>query len=78
MLGGGQGSTVQCIVVGIISDQTTEGIEEFQLHLHLNESSLQETGLVVLAPDTITISIIDDDRKIDCQNVMLYCTVGNY
>lgn len=66
-LGGGQGST-QCVVVGIVSDQTTEGIEDFQLQLYLNESNLQETGLVALTPDTATISIIDDDRKIDCLN----------
>ena len=64
MLGGGQGGTLQCVLIGIISDQITEGIEKFQLHLYLNESSLQETGLVALTPDTATISIIDDDRKI--------------
>lgn len=64
-LGGGSS---QCLVVGIISDQTTEGIEQFQLQLHLNNINLQETGLVALTPDTTTISIIDDDRKIaDCQ-----------
>lgn len=64
ILEGGQSST-QCIVVGIVSDQTTEGIEQFQLQLHLNESNLQEMGLVSLVPDTATISIIDDDRKTD-------------
>ena len=69
-LGGGQGST-QCVVVDIISDQTTEGIEDFQLQLYLNESSLREMGLVALTPDTAIISIIDDDRKIDCLNVIL-------
>lgn len=69
-LGGGQGST-QCVEVGIISDQTTEGIEEFQLQLYLNDTNLQEMGLVSLTPGTATISIIDDDRKIDCLNVIL-------
>lgn len=63
-LGEDQGTT-QCVVVGIISDQTTEGTEQFQLKLHLNESNLQEMGLVTLTPDTATISIIDDDRKND-------------
>ena len=61
----GDKQSTQCIMVGISSDQITEDTEEFQLRLYLNESNLLERGRVVLSPDTATISIIDDDRKID-------------
>ena len=63
-----RGGSSQCLTVGIVSDLITEGIEQFQLQLYLNDTNLQEMGLVALTPDTTTVSIIDDDRKIaDCQ-----------
>lgn len=61
-LGGGR-SSAQCILVGILDDKITEDMEEFQLHLYLNDSHLQAEGQLVLFPDSVTISIIDDDSK---------------
>ena len=65
-----RGGSGQCLTVDIVSDLTTEGIEQFQLQLYLNDTNLQEMGLVALTSDTTTVSIIDDDRKITDYQLM--------
>lgn len=61
----------QCALIDIVDDLTTEDVEAFQLQLYLKNNTLEtgSGGQIALSPDTTTIFIIDNDRKIEnCMN----------